>query len=139
MDEEQLGVLQANGYDYDNGAIIDSEGNYLPSVNLGEYTMNSELSQEDWVSYTESIAETAKNYTDPLKDLNISKKVESFNPENSNNFLSEYKKSNNKIDKYSVTAKNKRDIELSGKDIYTYPIVLLLSLVIFTLIKKIRK
>lgn len=125
MNEEQLQVLVANGYDYTYGGIIDSEGKYISSVTIGEYTMNSELSEKDWLEYITSIKRTQKEEVEnTLKStLEVTKPA-----------VKEIVK--NKI---SVTTKPKDDSQLFNKSIYTYPIALGLSITIFLIIKRITK
>lgn len=48
MDEFQIKVLEANGYSYVDGGIVDSEGNYLSSLDLNGENYTSESDQELW-------------------------------------------------------------------------------------------
>lgn len=48
MDEFQIKVLEANGYSYMDGGIVDAEGNYKSSIDLNGETYNSESDQELW-------------------------------------------------------------------------------------------
>ena len=48
MDEFQIEVLIANGYNVSNGGIVDAEGNYVSAVELNGKTHNSIVDQDTW-------------------------------------------------------------------------------------------
>lgn len=68
MDEFQIKVLEANGYSYIDGGIVDANGNYLSAVELNGEIYNSESDQELW-SRGQALEQKYSAPTDPFENL----------------------------------------------------------------------
>lgn len=141
MDEVQLAMLKANGYNYIHGALVDSEENYLPTLELNGQSFTSE-SDEDLFneiveldlknSYKISPEEEIKNYENNPINNTLSKKTKDYYPIHSGI-------PNKKILKTNNTLVIDNDSKISISTIYQYPIVLGASIVLYLIIKRITK
>jgi hypothetical protein len=140
MEDLDIEFLRANGYDYKYGGIIDAEGKYISSLELKEHTLNSE-------STAEQVAENFA-YDNKVKEEKALKKVENgyyLKPNTSKkdivNSIEKEEvlilKSEKKYQK--INTQENYFTELQVKEIYNYPVVLGLSLLIFYLIKKLKE
>ena len=68
MDEFQIEVLKANGYSYIDGGIVDSEGNYISSVDLNGETFNSESDKDLW-NRGQELEKIHNEPDDPFKNI----------------------------------------------------------------------
>jgi len=68
MDEFQIKVLEANGYSYVDGGIVDAEGNYISSVELNGELYNSESDQDLW-NRGQALERKYSEPVDPYKNL----------------------------------------------------------------------
>lgn len=68
MDEFQIKVLEANGYSYIDGGIVDPEGNYVSSIDLNGKTYDSESNQDLW-SRGQELEKKYSEPTDPFKNI----------------------------------------------------------------------
>lgn len=140
MEEVDIEFLRANGYEYKHGGIIDAEGKYIPSLELNGHILNSESTAEQ--------VEESIYYENKVKKEKALKQVENgyyLKPNRTKDDIA------NAIKKERVQAlksekKHQNTLsqenfltELQTKEIYNYPIVLGLSLLIFYLIKKIKQ
>ena len=68
MDEIEIKMLEANGYNYIHGGIVDAEGNYLSSLELKGQILNSE-SEEDLFNENIALDREVQNQTDPIQEI----------------------------------------------------------------------
>lgn len=150
MNEEDLLNLKLAGYKYDRGVIIDAEGNYIKNVDLKGNSYSSELSEEDYAlnlasrkraREEELQIEQAKNQQ--RQDLlDYSKHPLLFNtPEISDKYKNTEATSTKKNETLQITntLTVSNDEKSTLKIMYKYPIVLVASIFIFLLIKKLIK
>lgn len=89
MDEVTLKMLEANGYSYNYGGIIDAEGNYVSSVELHGKTINSESDitmfeqlkkvEENYLSHSDGVKKLKEYSEDPLTKT-LPENAEEFYP-----------------------------------------------------------
>jgi len=72
MDEFQIKVLEANGYSYIDGGIVDAEGKYVSAVDLNGETYNSESDYDLW----NRGQEVEKKYSTPIDPVDNLKAFE---------------------------------------------------------------
>ncbi len=133
MEELEIEVLEANGYSYIDGGIVDAEGNYISALKLNGKNLKSESSKELW---NRGQALEKKHFTSvsPIKNVKKDEKP------HSTKVLSEDNKDN--FPKY----KQKESIENPNSHIannypfdFTYPLVLVASIIIYIIIKRLLK
>ena len=123
MDEIQIAMLQANGYDYIHGAIVDAEGNYLSSLELKGQTLESE---SDESLFKEGMA-LLKEDNEAANNILILDEYE-FNGESYNTEQKEDVKT-------TITLVDKGTTKHSIKSQYKYPLALASTIIIYLLIK----
>jgi hypothetical protein len=140
MKDIDIEFLKANGYDYIHGGIIDAEGKYISTLELNGHILNSERTAEqvaenfaydNKVKEEKALKEVGNGYY--LKP-NTSKKdiVKSTEKEEVLILKSEKKY-------HKINTQGNYFTELQVKELYNYPVVLGLSLLIFYLIKKLKE
>jgi len=129
MDEFDIKVLEANGYGFIDGAIVDSLGNYKSKVILNGKVYKSESSYELWYrgqllekKYSEEPKFNFENttYVDNVKEISVV----------NTNMRKDLKSSILAIDENQA---------INAKVYYKYPLVLVSSLIIYVIIKKFIK
>jgi hypothetical protein len=135
MEEIDIGMLKANGYDYIYGSIVSVEGKYIASLELNGRTLNSESSEAlfnkainlDKIENKTKVFKPYSHKNDPiLKNILIHEKKKINDTKKTNKYL-------------NLTVQKEYFTESQIKEIYNYPIVLGLSLLIFYLIKKLKE
>jgi len=121
MDEIQIAMLKANGYDYIHGGIVDGEGNYLSSLELKGYQLESESDESLFNESVEVFKNNAANNILFLDD---------------NEFNGVRYNTKHKEDVKTTTTLTDKDItKHSIKSKYNYPLVLALIIIIYLMIK----
>lgn len=131
MDEFDIKVLEANGYSYIDGGIVDAKGNYVSSVEIGGKTFESKSDKKLWLRGQALEQKFANKTSDPILDnmmLNSNEKTIEVSNLDAKETLKTTK---------ALTVKN--DVKSSFKTEYKYPIVLITSLIIYLIIKKLIK
>lgn len=123
MDEKDIAMLQANGYDYIHGAIVDAEGNYLSSLELKGVQLESESNES---LFNESVEVFKLNQSNEFTNILSGKyeiKGESYNTEQK------------EVVKTTITLVDKDIAKQSIKSQYKYPLVLALIIIIYLMTK----
>lgn len=133
MNEFDIKILEANGYSYIDGGITDRKGNYHFSIDLNGKKYKSESDKELW------------NRGQKLEKIHSKSKASFKNDLLLKNIL-------NNLENDAITSVNKKKtLENANtqliieepkpltKVIYKYPLVLVTSLVVYVIIKKIIK
>lgn len=68
MDELEIKMLEANGYAYINGGIVDAEGNYVSALELHGKKLQSEASKDLWEE-GQALDKQHSNAADPLDNI----------------------------------------------------------------------
>lgn len=123
MDELEIKMLEANGYSYRNGGIVDANGEYVSTLELNGKTLLSESSKDLW-----DRAQTLdKNHSTSVAPWENIKKNEEYVP---SNMEKEYKTTKTlTLNKYINPT----------IEIYKYPLVLVASIIIYIIIKRLSK
>ncbi len=134
MDEFNIKVLEVNGYSYIDGGIVDAEGNYVSTLELNGKILKSESSKELW---NRGQALEKKYSTSTIPNENVNKDdnthlTKVLTDENKDNF-SKYKEEKSLEKPINHIAYN------NSFDFYTYPLVLVGSIIIYLIIKKLTK
>lgn len=129
MDEFDIKVLEANGYSFIDGGIVDSLGNYKSKVILNGKVYKSESNYELW--YRGQLLE--RKYSEEPK-FNFEKIMSVDNDEE----ISVVNSNTQKEIKTSVLTIDKNQTA-NEKVYYKYPLVLVSSLIIYIIIKKLIK
>jgi hypothetical protein len=148
MDELSIAFLEANGYQYDNGAILDREGNYLSTLELKGQTLTSEIDADLYKSYSENVKRNQKN-RDVIKQFQDYEKS-GFNNNPLDTAIQYYpvlnaQKREPEILVYNPISNSKKLNTSSNKTrnsdflFYDYPIVLAVSIIVYLLIKRFIK
>lgn len=128
MDEFEIKILEANGYSYIDGGITDRKGNYHFSIDLNGKKYKSESGKELW---------------------NRGQQLEKIHSESKVSFKNDFLLKNILSNKTASTISKNRALENTStqliieepkpltKVIYKYPLVLVTSLVVYVIIKKI--
>lgn len=123
MDELEIKMLEANGYSYRNGGIVDTKGEYVSALELNGKTLRSESSKDLW-----DRAQTLdKKHSTSVAPWEKIKKNEEYV---SSNMEKEYKT--------TTTVTLNKHIN-SSIEIYKYPLVLVASIIIYITIKRLTK
>lgn len=131
MDEFDIKVLEANGYTVEYGAILSPEGNYVSIIELNGKNYKSEINYDLWYKAKKQEEKFANKTSDPILDnMMLSSNEKTIEVLNSDT------KETLKTTK-TLTVKN--DVKSSFKTEYKYPIVLITSLIIYLIIKKLIK
>lgn len=131
MDEFDIKVLEANGYSYIDGGIVDAEGNYVSAVEIGGKTIESKSDKELWLRGQALEQKFANKTSDPILDnMMLSSDEKTIKAVNSDA---------KETLKTTKTLTVKSDVKSSFKTEYKYPIVLITSLIIYLIIKKLIK
>lgn len=147
MNEEDLLNLKLAGYAYKYGAIIDAEGNYVKNVDLNGKIYSSGISKEDYNLDVESVQreetfelqqEQAKNQQrQNLQDYSKDPILNHIRLHSNYKNLEVTSTNKKEIVKSTITIKD--GIKSSSQAIYKYPVVLVASIIIYLLIKKLIK
>jgi hypothetical protein len=132
MDEFQIKVLEANGYSYKDGGIIDADGNYLPSVVLNGKTLKSESDFELW-NRGQKLDKKYSSKTDIILKKDYSTIYDEMEEEE--NQIS----NKNEETQTSNTLEVESNFKIFKEGVYKFPLVLGLSIIIFLIIKRITK
>ncbi|WP_418512613.1 hypothetical protein [Corallibacter sp.] len=129
MDEFDIKVLEANGYSFIDGGIVDSLGNYKSKVILNGKVYKSESNYELW--YRGQLLE--RKYSEEPK-FNFEKIMSVVNDE-------EISVVNSNTQKDIKTSVLTIDVNQTANEkvYYKYPLVLVSSLIIYVIIKKLIK
>lgn len=141
MDEFQIQVLEANGYSYIDGAIVDAEGNYVSSVEIGEGIIESESDKELWeeAKVLEEKYPVQRDSFGNLKAIENDQILENIILYKNNEVTEDIRTNTKETLKTTKTLTVKNDVKSSFKTEYKYPIVLITSLIIYLIIKKLIK
>jgi len=134
MDEFDIKALEANGYSYIDGGIVDAEGNYVSTLELNGKILKSESSKELW-NRGQSLEKKYSSSTIPnenVKKDHNTHLTKVLTDKNKGNF-SRYK------DEQSLEKPINHIANNTSFDFYTYPLVLVASIIIYLIIKKITK
>lgn len=131
MGEFDIKVLEANGYVYEYGGIVDAEGNYISAVEINGKTLESESSYDLWNRAKKQEGKYANESSDPILD-----NIMLYNNDETTKVTSTETKKTLKTTNI-LTVNN--EVKPSFKTEYKYPIVLIASLLIYLIIKKLIK
>lgn len=123
MDELEIKMLEANGYSYRNGGIVDTTGEYISTLELNGKTLFSESSKDLW-DRAEALHKKHSTSVAPWENI---KKNEEYVPLKKE---IEYKTTT------TVTLNKHKNPSI---EIYKYPLVLVASIIIYITIKRLTK
>ncbi|KJJ38737.1 hypothetical protein [Aequorivita vladivostokensis] len=133
MDEFDIKVLEVNGYSYIDRGIVDAEGNYVSTLELNGKILKSESSKELW-NRGQALEKKYSTSTIPNENVNKDGNTHLTNvlTDDKGNF-SRYK------DEQSLEKPINHIANNTSFDFYTYSLVLVGSIIIYLIIKKITK
>lgn len=150
MNEKDILRLELAGFTYKDGFIFDKEGNFLENVEINGTSYSSGISKEDYESFEEAeniyqqnrlLEEQAKNQQrQDLLDYSENPLL-FYTPVISDEYKNTEATSTKKNETLQITntLTVSNDEKSTLKIMYKYPIVLVASIFIFLLIKKLIK